>query len=50
MEYIKKGTKAKINGWIISDEEKKEYQKMKENIKLFKKKYGEYKELYHDSI
>ena len=47
MEKIRKGTKAKYTGYLITDDEQKEYLKLKEAKKILSEKWNEYLKKYH---
>lgn len=47
MEKISKGDPAKIDGYIITADEQKEYVQMKENLAYVKKRYKAYLDKYY---
>lgn len=47
MEKIKKGDTAKIDGYIITSDEQKEYMQLKKNFAELKRKFNEYLDKYY---
>ncbi len=47
MQKISKGTKAEISGYIITEDEKLEYENLKEKVELVNKLYREYEQKYY---
>lgn len=47
MKKIKKGNKATINGYIITEAEKEEYIQLKESVEKVRKMYQNYRKTYY---